>query len=75
MRNISLKYFEFGPDVQEGRSFKDISYLYLWWPFGSVFPNHLCNYGSGPYPESFCETVLNLELWLKRKWCLKTFLA
>ena len=27
MRNISVKYFEFGPVVQEKMSFKDISYL------------------------------------------------
>ena len=75
MRNISLKYFEFGPIVQEEMSFKDGSYLWLWRSFCSVLPNHLCNYGSGPYVERFCETVLNLEQWFKRKSCLKTFLS
>ena len=28
-----------------------------------MFPNHLCNYGSGSYARQFCETVLNLEQW------------
>ena len=32
MRNISVKYFELGPVVQEKMSFKDISYLKLWQP-------------------------------------------
>ena len=73
MTNISLKYFEFRPVVQEERSFKDISYLWLWRPFCSMLPNYLGNYGSGPYAEHFCETVLNLEQWFKRKNCLKTF--
>ena len=27
--------------------FKDISYLELWQPFGSVEQNHLCNFGRG----------------------------
>ena len=69
-----MKLFGFGPVVQEVRSFKDISYLKLWLPFCSVFPNHLCNYGGGPYAKQFCETVLNLEQWFMRKCCLKTFL-
>ena len=33
MRNNSENYFEFGPVVQEEMSYKDISYLELWWPF------------------------------------------
>ena len=24
-----------------------------------MLPNHLCNYGSGPHVEHFCETVLH----------------
>ena len=51
MTNISLKLFEFGPVVQEERSFKDISYLKILQSFCSVLPNHLSNYGSGPYAE------------------------
>ena len=74
MTNISLKLFKFGPVVQEERSFKDIPYLKILQSFCSVLPNHLCNYGSGPYAEHFCEKVLNLEQWFKRKCCLKTFL-
>ena len=42
-----MKLFEFGPVVQEEMSFKDISYLELWWPFCSAEGNHLCNSGRG----------------------------
>ena len=31
-------------------SFKDISYLELWWPFCSAEQNHLSNFGRG-YPR------------------------
>ena len=62
--------------VQEEGSFKDISYLWLWRPFCSVLPKHLCNYdsASGDYLEHFCEIILNLEQWLKGKCRLKTVL-
>ena len=46
-----MHFCEFGPVVQE-MSFKDISYLYLWWPFCLVEWNHLCNFG-----REFCEIV------------------
>ena len=26
-----------------------------------MLPNHLCNCGSGPHVEQFCETILNLK--------------
>ena len=35
-------------------SFKDISYLELWQPFGSV-RNHLSNFGGRHYEEHFCD--------------------
>ena len=35
--------------------------------------NNLCNIGKGHYEEQFCEFVLNLEQWLRRKCHLKTF--
>ena len=38
----------FGPVAQE-MSFKDISYLQLWWPFYSAVKNGLCNFGRGPF--------------------------
>ena len=54
-------------------SFKDISYLELWWPFCSVEWNHLCNFGKVHYEEQFCEIILNLDQWFRR--CLlKIFL-
>ena len=55
MRDNSGKQFEFGPVVQEEMSFKDISYLELWWPFCSSEQNHLCNFGRGHHEEQFCE--------------------
>ena len=50
-------------------SFKDISYLEFWWPFCSA-ENHLCNFSRGYHEEQFCEIILNLDLWLRRR-CLK----
>ena len=55
-------------------SFKDISYLELWWPFCSAEQNHLFNFGRGYQEEQFCEIILNLDQWFRR--ChLKDFLS
>ena len=55
-------------------SFKDISYLELWWPFCSAEWNNLCNFVIGYQEEQFCEIILNLDQWLRR--ChLKYFLS
>ena len=48
-----MKYFEFGPMVQEQILFKDISYIQLWKLFCSTERNHLCNFGIGYYEEYF----------------------
>ena len=53
---------------------KDISYLELWQPFCSADQNHLCNIGRGHYEEHFCEIILNLDQWFRRKFPLKIFL-
>ena len=50
-------------------SFKDISYLELWWPLCSVERNHLCNFGRWYYEDQCCEIILNLNQWFRR--CLK----
>ena len=42
-------------------------YLELWQAFCSVERNHLCNFGRGSYEEQFCENILNLDKWLRRK--------
>ena len=42
--------------------FKDISYLELWGPICSADQNRLCN-----LVEQFCEIILNLNQWFKRK--------
>ena len=53
---------------------KDISYLELWLPFCSVEWNHLCNFGRGYQEEQFCEIILNLDKWFRRRCLLKIFL-
>ena len=55
-------YFEFGLVVQEGMSFKGISYLKLWQPFCSAEFNQFCNFGRGYYEEQFCEIILNFKI-------------
>ena len=71
---ILLNYFEFGPVVQE-MSFKIISYLELLLSrFCSAEHNHLYNFSRGHHEEQFCEIVLNLDNWFRRRCCLKKFL-
>ena len=60
---------------QEKMPFKDISYLELRLPFRSAEPNHLWNYIRGYVEEQFCESILNLGQWFKRRCCLKDFLS
>ena len=50
MADNSVKSFEFGPVYQE-MSFKDISYLELWWHLCSAEQNHLCNFGRMHHEE------------------------
>ena len=54
--------------------FKDISYLELWQPSCSAKQNHLCNFGRGYHEEQFCEIILNLDQWFRRRSRLKDFL-
>ena len=68
-----MKFFEFRPVVQGEMSFKDISYLELWLLFCSAERNHLCNFGRVYPEEQFCEFILNLDLWFRRR-CCKIFL-
>ena len=65
---------KFGPVVQEEVLFKDISDMELWPPFCSAEQNHLCNFGRGHYEKQFCEIILNLDQWFRRKCLLKIFL-
>ena len=43
-------------------SFKEISYLQLWWPFCSTEQNHLFNLSRGQYKEHIYEIILNLDV-------------
>ena len=54
--------------------FKDISYQELWRPFSSAEQNHLCNFCKWHNEEQFCEIILNLDKWFRRRNCLKIFL-
>ena len=54
--------------------FKDIAYLELWLPFCSAEQNHLCNFGRGYHEEQFCEIILNLDQWFRRRCVLKIFI-
>ena len=55
-------------------SFKDISYLELWQLLFSADQNHFSNFGRRYHEEQFCETILNLDHWFRRKCPLKVFL-
>ena len=59
---------------QEEMLFKGISDLELWQPFCSAERNNLYNFGRGCYQEQFCEIILNLGQWLKRRCCLKDYI-
>ena len=62
------------PVVQEEMYFKDISFLELWQPLCSADWNHLCNFRRRHREEQFCEIILNLDQWFRRKWRFKVFL-
>ena len=75
MRNNSVNYFEFGPVVQEVKSFKDISHHELWHPFCSAELIHLCQLGRGHYEKQSCDFISNLGQWFRRKCHFKYFLS
>ena len=54
--------------------FKDIFYLELLQPLSSADRNHMCNFGRRHHEELFCEIILNLDQWFRRKRRLKVFL-
>ena len=54
--------------------FKDISYLELWWPLCSVERYHLWHFGRRHHEEQFCDIILNLDQWFRRRYCLKRYL-
>ena len=35
----------------------------------------MCNFDRGYHEEQFCEIILNLDKWFKRRCCLKYFLS
>ena len=56
-------------------TFKGNFYLELWQPFCSAERDHLCNFGRGYPEEQFCEIILNLSQWFRRRCRLKDFLS
>ena len=75
MRKISLKYFEFGPVLNEEMWFKDFSYLDLCWPNCLAEQNHLCNFCRRHHQEHYCVIILSLEQWFRRQCRLRYFLS
>ena len=63
MGNIPVKLY----GIRTEMSFKDISYLELWQPFCSEDRNHLFNFDRTHHEKQFCEIILNLDPWFKRK--------
>ena len=55
-------------------SFKDISYLELWWPLCSAEHKHLCNFGRMHHEEQFYGIILNLDQWFRMKCRLNIYL-
>ena len=55
--------------------FKDISYLQLLEPLFSAEWNHLYNFGRRLHEEQFCELIMNLNQWFRRRRHLKEFLS
>ena len=74
MRNNSVNKFWFWTSGSRGYAFKRYFYLELWWPFCSAERNHMCNFGRRHHYEQYCEIILNLDQWFKRRWRLKIFL-
>ena len=60
--------------VQKEVSFKDIFCIELWQPLCLVEWNHLCNFYRRYYEEQFCEIILNLYQWVRRRYLLTVFL-
>ena len=48
-------------------SLKDVSYLELWQPLCSMERNDLCHFGRSHQKEQFCEIILNLVQWFRRR--------
>ena len=69
-----LSCMEFGPVVQEEMLFKGVCYLDIWQPLCSVDQNYWCNLSRRYHEEQFCEIILNLNQWFRRKCRLKVFL-
>ena len=57
-----MNYSKFDLEVQEKRSFKDISYIDLWCPFYSTQWNHLFNFCKNHYEEQFCKIINSLKI-------------
>ena len=55
-------------------SFNGISYLGLCWSFCSAELKHLCNFDRRHHEEQFCEIILNLDQWFRKRCHLKLFL-
>ena len=55
-------------------SFKDIFIQSSCGPIVLCSKNHFCNFGREHYEEHFCEIILNLDQWFRRRFRLKILL-
>ena len=46
---------------------EDISYLELWQLVFLAEQTHLCNFGREEHEKHFCEAILNLNQWSRRR--------
>ena len=58
---------------QEKTSFKDTSYLKLWWPFCSAEQCHLCNFGRGHHEEHFSGIIFEFGPVVQEKYCFNIY--
>ena len=75
MKNNSVKLLCISTSGSGGMLFKGISFLELWQPCCSLERNHLCNFGRRHQEKQFCEIILNLGQWFRRRCLLKDFLS
>ena len=60
--------------VQEKVYFNNISYLELYQPLYLMESNYLCQFDRSHHEEEFCEIIVNLKYWFRRKCSFNIYL-
>ena len=74
MRNYFVKLFWIWTSGSEGNVIKRHFLNRALAALCSVERNHLCNFGRRHHEEQFCDIILNLDQWFRRRCRLKIFL-